>query len=198
MGSLNMSDEKSARSGRRSPQDFFDVAIEVLDAEGFVALTAAGLCDRMGMTRGSFYHHFTSFDDFVDRLLAYWEQRYTTAPVADVEMAEGEDTQRELQLHFAQVLPHGAEAAIRAWSAVSPRVAAAQRRVDAFRRESTADKLRDRGLSEEDATVFADLAVASLIGMEQLDRPADVSRLIQVLALVQGLIEARVELSRSG
>lgn len=186
-----MSGKKSAQGRRRSPQDFFDGAIEILETEGFVALTAAGLCDRMGMTRGSFYHHFTSFDDFVDRLLAYWEERYTTKPVADVEATEGEDAQRELQLHFAQVLPHGAEAAIRAWSAVSPRVAAAQRRVDAFRRESTADELRRHGLSDEDATVFADLAVASLIGMEQLDRPADVDRLLRVLGLVQTLIEER-------
>lgn len=191
MGSLNMSGRKSAQGRRRSPQDFFDGAIEILETEGFVALTAAGLCDRMGMTRGSFYHHFTSFDDFVDRLLAYWEERYTTKPVADVEATEGEDAQRELQLHFAQVLPHGAEAAIRAWSAVSPRVATAQRRVDAFRRESTADELRGHGLSDEDATVFADLAVASLIGMEQLDRPADVDRLLRVLGLVQTLIEER-------
>jgi AcrR family transcriptional regulator len=186
-----MSIEKPMQGRRRSPQDFFDGAIEVLETEGFVALTAAGLCDRMGVTRGSFYHHFTSFDDFVDRLLAYWEDRYTTTPVADVEATEGEDAQRELQLHFAQVLPHGAEAAIRAWSAVSPRVAAAQRRVDTFRRESTADKLRGHGLSSEDAKVFADLAVSSLIGMEQLDRPADVERLLQVLGLVQTLIEER-------
>jgi hypothetical protein len=35
--------------------------------------------------------------------------------------------------------------------------------------------------------------VASLIGMEQLDRPADVGRLVQVLALVQKLIEERLE-----
>jgi hypothetical protein len=39
--------------------------------------------------------------------------------------------------------------------------------------------------------VFADLAVASLIGMEQLERPADVDRLLKVLGLVQKLIEER-------
>jgi AcrR family transcriptional regulator len=191
MGSLNMSAERPGRTGRRSPQDFFDGAIELLESEGFVALTAAGLSDRMGITRGSFYHHFTSFDEFVDRLLEYWEERYTTTPVADVEATEGEDEKREQQLRFAQLLPHGAEAGIRAWSAANQRVAAAQRRVDTFQRESTADQMRREGLTDEDATVFADLAVASLIGMEQLDRPADVDRLVAVLALVQKLIEER-------
>ncbi|HEY1829687.1 MAG TPA: TetR/AcrR family transcriptional regulator [Acidimicrobiales bacterium] len=186
-----MSTERPAPSRRRSPQDFFDGAIEVLESDGFIALTAAGLCDRMGITRGSFYHHFASFDDFVDRLLGYWEERYTTTPVADVEATEGDDAKREQQLRFAQLLPHGAEAAIRAWSAVNPRVAAAQRQVDTSRRESTADQMRRHGLSDADATVFADLAVASLIGMEQLDRPADVDKLLQVLALVQTLIEER-------
>src|ERR1700728_3280398 len=134
---------------RHSPQDFFTVAFELLEAEGFLALTAAGLCDRMGVTRGSFYHHFASIDDFVDRLLEYWEERYTTTPVASVAAIEGDDAQREEQLRFAQLLPHGAEAAIRVWSGVNLRVAAAQERVDALRRYSNAEHIRRHGRSDK-------------------------------------------------
>jgi AcrR family transcriptional regulator len=176
---------------RRSPQDFFTVAFELLEADGFPALTAAGLSDRMGVTRGSFYHHFSSFDDFVDRLLAYWEERYTTKPVASVAAIEGDEAQREEQLRFAQLLPHGAEAAIRVWSGVNRRVASSQERVDALRRSSTAEHLRRHGLSDQDALDYADLAVASLIGMEMLDRPANVSQILRVLEIVQAVIDSR-------
>lgn len=175
----------------RNPQDFFTVAFELLEDEGFLAVTAAGLCDRMGITRGSFYHHFSSIDDFVDRLLEYWEERYTTKPVASVAAIEGDDAQREEQLRFAQLLPHGAEAAIRVWSGVNVRVAAAQQRVDDFRRSSTAEHLRQLGLSDQDASDYADLAVASLIGMELLDRPVNVRRILRVLEIVQAVIESR-------
>jgi AcrR family transcriptional regulator len=193
MGSLNMSTSRLPIQTRRGPQDFFDMAIEMLEAEGFLALTAAGLCDHMGVTRGSFYHHFVNFDGFVDRLLEYWEDRYTTMPVSYIEAIEDTEAKQEQQRRFALLLPHGAEAAIRAWSAVNDRVAIAQRRVDSSRRDSTADHLRRLGLSPEDAELYADLAVSSLIGMELLDSPADVGRILGVLELVQSLVEQRLE-----
>jgi AcrR family transcriptional regulator len=178
-------------ASRRRPLDFFAVALELLEAEGFLAVTAAGLCDRMGVTRGSFYHHFSSIDDFVDRLLEHWEERYTTNPVASVAATEGDEVRREEQLRYAQLLPHGAEAAIRVWSGVNSRVAAAQQRVDRARRSSTAEHLRQLGLNNEDATDYADLAVASLIGMEMLDRPANVTQILRVLQIVQATIDSR-------
>jgi hypothetical protein len=111
--------------------------------------------------------------------------------VASVAAIEGDDAQREEQLRFAQLLPHGAEAAIRVWSGVNIRVAAAQLRVDGFRRSSTAEHLRQLGLSDQDAIDYADLAVASLIGMEMLDRPANVTQILRVLEIVQAVIDSR-------
>src|SRR5260370_528662 len=107
----------------------------------------------MGVTRGSFYHHFANFEDFVDRLMVYWEERYTTDLVARVEAIEGEEAQREQQLRYAQLLPHRAEAAFRVWAGVNERVAAGLLRVDEHRRASTADLLRSHGLSAEEADV---------------------------------------------
>jgi len=174
---------------RRTPHDYFALGLDLLQTEGFPALTAAGLCDRMGVTRGSFYHHFASFEDFVDRLMGYWEERYTTDLVAMVEALEGEQAQRQLQLRFAQLLPHGAEAAFRVWAGVNERVAAGLRRVDEHRRTSTADFLRRHGLSADEADVYADLSLASLVGLQMLDRPADLERLDRVLSEIQRQIE---------
>lgn len=177
-------------SGRRGPSDFYVAALDVLQSDGFPALTAAGLCDRMGVTRGSFYHHFESFDAFVDRLLEYWEQRYTKDPFALVHALEDEDEQKRERVLLAQQLPHGAEAAIRVWSTVNPQVARAQRRVDRQRREVTAGELVAMGLPDDDATLLADLAVSSLVGMQLLDQPVDPERLGRVVREIQRLIEA--------
>jgi AcrR family transcriptional regulator len=169
----------------RNRSDYFAEGLSVLESDGFPALTAAGLCERMGVTRGSFYHHFASFDDFVDGLLSYWEERYTSERFALVDAAEGPSAQREVQLQLAESLPHQAEAAIRVWSTINERVAAAQRRVDLQRRSSVAELMSRSGLSAQDARVYADLAVSSLAGMQLLDRPVDVARLRRVLGEIQ-------------
>jgi hypothetical protein len=63
--------------------------------------------------------------------------------------------------------------------------------VDRARRSSTAEHLRQLGLNNEDATDYADLAVASLIGMEMLDHPANVTQILRVLQIVQATIDSR-------
>jgi AcrR family transcriptional regulator len=177
---------------RLTARDYFVVSLEILGSDGHTALTAAGLCERMGVTRGSFYHHFASFDEFVDRLLEHWEQQYTSDPFALVQSLVGEESQLEEQLLLAQALPHAAEIAIRMWGAVNDRVARAQSRVDGHRRASVADYLHRIGLSAADAEVYADLAVSSLVGMQLLDRPVDAARLRRVLGEVQAQARTKV------
>lgn len=176
---------------RKGPRDFFIAAFEILESDGFPALTAAGLCDRMGVTRGSFYHHFASFDDFVDALLRYWEERYTEDPVALVQALDSDVAQREEQLLLAEALPHGAEAAIRVWSTINHQVAASQRRVDDRRLATTADILRHQGLSEQDAQTYAELAVSSLAGLQLMSRPLDTHVLRRVLLEIHAGIEGK-------
>ena len=52
---------------------YFDVALELLAEGGHDGLTIAALCARLGVTKGSFYHHFRDLCAFTDALLAYWE-----------------------------------------------------------------------------------------------------------------------------
>jgi AcrR family transcriptional regulator len=170
---------------RLSASDYFAAALELLATDGHAGLTAAGLCERMGVTRGSFYHHFASFEEFADRLLANWEEQYTTDPLELVQSLGSHESQLEEQLLLAQALPHEAEHAIRLWGADNDRVADVQRRVDRHRRSTLAHYLQSIGLPPEHAEVYADLAVASLIGMQLLDRPVDPARVRRVLAEVQ-------------
>ncbi|WP_264000343.1 TetR/AcrR family transcriptional regulator [Mycolicibacterium vanbaalenii] len=146
--------------------------MQVLEESGFPALTAAGLCARLGSTRGSFYHHFGSFDQFVDEFLNYWEERYSRELI---DRPESPDlwSQIDAQADLAIGLPHAAEAALRAWATINPRVAAAQHRVDELRRQGMAKSLRRQGVTGSQAKTFATIAIAALAGMQVTQRPLD-------------------------
>ena len=51
--------------------DYFDAGFELLASGGVGAVTIAALCYRLGVTKGSFYHHFSSQTAFQNELLAF-------------------------------------------------------------------------------------------------------------------------------
>ncbi len=63
---------------RKTRRDWLDAGMEVLATHGPDALTIDGVATRLGVTKGSFYHHFKNQADYRDALLAYWEQEGTT------------------------------------------------------------------------------------------------------------------------
>jgi AcrR family transcriptional regulator len=178
--------------GTATREAFFDAAIELLAAghdDGSVpgsgprsGLKLAPLCRAVGVTTGSFYHHFDGWDGFVLTLLDHWE---TTETARLVEAASREvDAGERLALltHLALTFPHEAEAAIRAWAHLDPRVARVQRRVDDARRHAVGACVRE--LRPEDGEEIADLAVDALIGFQSRLAPLDTDALRRRFALV--------------
>lgn len=69
---------RSQASGRRlTRQDWVDSAIELLAEAGIGAISVEQLAMRLGITRGSFYHHFADREDLLRSMLDYWAQRWT-------------------------------------------------------------------------------------------------------------------------
>jgi AcrR family transcriptional regulator len=164
-------------NGRRTRRDFYDAAFAILEECGFPALTASALCERLAVTRGSFYHHFDSFESFVTELLADWETRYSRELITRAETVT--DLTRRLRYHvqLAAELPHAAEAALRAWGSVNPAVAVAQHRVDQLRYDSLAGLLRVHGIDKDEAEIFATIALNTLVGLQLTEHPLDTDRL---------------------
>jgi AcrR family transcriptional regulator len=173
---------------RRTRRDFFNAAFELLEESGFPALTASALCDRLGVSRGSFYHHFGSFESFVAELLADWEMRYSRDLITRAEAVTDLDRRLNYHVELAAELPHGAEAALRAWGSVEPVVAAAQRRVDQLRFDSLAGLLRSHGIEEGEAEIYSTIALNTLIGLQMTQRPIDSSRLADLYGHLAGLL----------
>lgn len=152
---------------------YFDAAMALL--AGGSPLTISSLCGAVGVTSGSFYHHFGSWDGFVDALMADWEQRETTDLIAGIKgIPEDAEHRLRLVVDVALTVPHRAEAAIRSWANANPTVAATQRRVDRARRSFLADIVAELPTTAVSSPrVLATLLIATFIGLEQLGDEVD-------------------------
>src|SRR5689334_671062 len=120
-------------------EGFFTAAMALLARDGRSGLRLAALCRDVGVTSGSFYHHFGGWDDFVDALLEHWET-VDTHRLADLADREPDPEGRlDVLKHLALTIPHEAETAIRARAHGDPVVAAEQVRVDERPRRAMPD-----------------------------------------------------------
>ena len=62
---------------RLTRQDWIDAALDLLAKAGIGAVSVDQLAQNLGITRGSFYHHFSDRRDLLQALLDYWAQRWT-------------------------------------------------------------------------------------------------------------------------
>ena len=53
----------SALSASQSKTRILDAAVQVIRAQGYTATTVADVCTAAGLSKGSFFHHFTSKED---------------------------------------------------------------------------------------------------------------------------------------
>ncbi len=61
---------------------YFEAGLELLAERGHGGLTIAALCERLGVTKGSFYHHFDDMAGYVRLLLGHWEDEHATRLIA--------------------------------------------------------------------------------------------------------------------
>jgi AcrR family transcriptional regulator len=174
----------------RTPSDYFEEGLRLLARGGARAVTITNLCDGLGVTKGSFYHHFASGPAFLDALLRYWEREYADRLVASA--LEVEDPQERLAVltEMAASLHHEAENAIRALARSEPFAAEVLHRVDDGRMRVTARSLREAGFSEADATRFATMSLALLVGAQQIAATPDRRAVLSVLQAPYDLLVA--------
>lgn len=173
---------------RLTPEDYFREALAVLAESGSEALTIAALCDRLDVTKGSFYHHFGGMPGFATQLLGYWEREHSERLIK-LSRAQPDPTLRIFTLTEMGVgLPHASEAAIRAWGRSSPEVAEATERVDRRRERHLVDAVSALGIDRPRARVLARIALNVLVGVQQREHPVDLKRLRQMFEAVNKLV----------
>ncbi|MBA3534230.1 MAG: helix-turn-helix transcriptional regulator, partial [Ardenticatenales bacterium] len=77
-----------APNGPKRKEDWLFAGVQVLNDEGAAGLTIERLCERLGVTKGSFYHHWGSYDVFKASLLDHFEREGTLNIIDQVERAQ--------------------------------------------------------------------------------------------------------------
>ena len=165
------------RDERLSAHDYFRVALAVLGEVGSEGLTIAVLCDRLSVTKGSFYHHFGGLPGFVDQLLRYWESEHSERLIAMSRAQPDPALRMGLLIDIAVSLPHESEAAIRAWARSNPDVSEVIARVDRRRERHLVDSLVALGLDRARARSFARMALNLLVGAQMRGSRVDLRQL---------------------
>ena len=121
-----------------SKRDFLDAGLRVLTEDGESKIRIDHLCAIQGVTKGSFYYHFTDMADYRRSLMRHYETEFTTRYIDKVE-SEGDRSGRHKLAALAASVLHDddrelrLEAAIRGWATRDRDVRAALERVDAVR-----------------------------------------------------------------
>lgn len=162
---------------RLTAQDYYREALVILGEHGSEALTIASVCERLEITKGSFYHHFGSLAGFEAGLLAFWESEHNDRLIA-LSRAQPDPSLRVVGLvDIAVGLPHAPEAAIRAWGRSEPAVAEVTARVDKRRERHLVDAIAALGVERAQARLLTRIALNMLVGVQQRERPVDLRRL---------------------
>jgi AcrR family transcriptional regulator len=164
-------------AGVVSREAYFETGLDVLSDLGYGGLKLAEVCNRLGVTTGSFYHYFSGWPAYTRELVENWMRQRT---VLVIEFAKSEPDPRRRIDNLIQIgleLPHGAEAAIRVWSSVDPEVYALQLEVDQLRFDIMYSSALEILGNHHQAMMFARWAIYLLVGHEQATLPRDTAAL---------------------
>ena len=145
-------------------QGWIDFALKTLAREGAEALKADVLARKLGVSRGSFYWHFSELGDFHARLVVRWRDIATEAIIAD--LAQYQSARRRLAVLLRAALSRDArlEVRMRAFADTNARAARAVAAVDRRRRRYIEQLLVGAGVARPLAATRAQLLYWAYLG----------------------------------
>ncbi|MFF1609344.1 TetR/AcrR family transcriptional regulator [Amycolatopsis sp. NPDC058278] len=129
-------------------RDWLDAGLVLLAEQGAPSVTIERLTERLGLSKGSFYHHFKGMSGYRTALLEHFEAERTTRFVEQAEAAEGDRLSALLRLVLAPGPGPELEIAVRAWALQDAEARAVQARVDSARVAYLAEISGDAGLAQ--------------------------------------------------
>ena len=151
-----------------SKEDWLEKGFEILSEFNQDKLRIQYLCDRLGVTKGSFYHHFKGMQGFIGDLLLEWKQRNTLKFIELANQQVGPEKKLESLNEQVVAVNQSIETAIRSWSFYHPVVQGAVKEVDTIRLEYLKQIYLSTGLGEKEAYQLAQLEYSTLVGLQFL------------------------------
>ncbi|OBA78144.1 TetR family transcriptional regulator [Mycobacterium sp. 1164966.3] len=155
---------------RLTVEDWLQAGYDLLAEHGVRALKVERLCQRVGVTRGSFYWHFEDMESYRAALVESWnafleDDRHSLAELDTLPPRE-----RLSAMMTALTSPQHwmLERAMREWARTDPVAAANIRAADARLLRSVTKAYADYGFNASDAKLRAELTFAAGIGLLHL------------------------------
>lgn len=101
---------------RKTKQDWLFAGLTLLGSTGSPDLTIDQLTDYLGVTKGSFYHHFENYQVYVEQMLTFWEEHYTAEVIRLAETTSDPLTIIDNLIKNLLTRTSDPEAAVRAWA----------------------------------------------------------------------------------
>lgn len=150
-------------------EDWVDAAERAFVRAGLGAVRVEALARDLGVTKGSFYWHFTGRGALVDAVMRRWEHAHTEAMIIESERGEGPaDKVRRLVVAVSATLGEGPGEQLLYVDAEREGVRGALDRVTDRRLDYLSGLLVELGQDRAEAERRATLALAAAVGMQQL------------------------------
>ena len=156
---------RSAPRERLGRADWIAAGQAVLREQGITAVKLAALTARLGVSIGSFYHHFENFENYLGALADHYSVERVRE---ELERARAGDPDpiariRRLGAISTQRGTFDLDQAMRVWATMDPRAAHALRRAEKLVLEFLALAFRDLGFDASEAGLRARLLLSANI-----------------------------------
>jgi AcrR family transcriptional regulator len=149
---------------RLTALDWIDFALATLKHEGFGALKADVLARKLGVSRGSFYWHFSNLGTFHARVIEHWREMATEAIIADLEQYDSVEERFTVLARRAYGHTDVLEIRMRTWADNNADAARALSDIDRRRREYLERLLLEAGIAQPLAATRAQLLYWTYLG----------------------------------
>jgi AcrR family transcriptional regulator len=175
------------KAPRRDRADWLDTARRALIGGGVGQVKIEPLASVLGVTTGSFYHHFKNRQELLDGLLTHWET-CNSKPLFEAVRGAGSDPDAQLDALFdawvdEQVYDPAYDSAVRDWARTAPGVEVAVRRVDERRIELLQRIFEGLGYDAERAFIRARITYFHQVGYQAMEiiEPRDLRQRLRPL-----------------
>ncbi|MDI9896869.1 TetR/AcrR family transcriptional regulator [Rhodococcus sp. IEGM 1381] len=154
------------RTTRLSVDDWIDASFDLMATDGVSGVKITTLCERLDVTKGSFYWHFADIDQLMEAIADKWcdGQNDTLRGLKGLEAIEVE---QRLNIMAELLIDHrtfAVESAVRDWARNYEKIADAVRNLDNRIFDVVHRSLLDLEFEPDDARLRAGILVYSGIG----------------------------------
>jgi AcrR family transcriptional regulator len=154
--------------GPLTADDWIEAAMDILAEDNVAGVQTSALCQKLHVTKGSFYWHFKALGDLLNGVLDSWRRR-TTLNVINRFTKPGDDaatlrTLLSLPRHQRAAKSAAVELSIRDWARRDATAKRAIEEVDQIRLSFYEQLFHRQGFTGEAAKVRAYIAYAAMMG----------------------------------